>query len=58
MRIFKIEGGPVTWIIIILLFYMAVRSPSTLQGLLVAFGHFLGWVGSGVVRFLNGLGTK
>jgi hypothetical protein len=58
MKIFKIEGGPVTWIIIVLLFYMAVRDPSTLQGLLVGFGHLLGVVGSGFVKFLNGLGVK
>jgi hypothetical protein len=58
MKLFKIEGGPVTWIVIVLLFYMAVRSPGTLQGLFVGFGHVLGVVGSGTVKFLQGLGIK
>lgn len=58
MKIFKIEGGPVTWIVIVLLFYMAVRAPGTLQGLFVLFGHLLGTVGSGTVKFLTNLGVK
>jgi hypothetical protein len=58
MKILRIGGGPIFWAVILLLLYMAVRAPITLQGLFLGIGHLLGSIGKGFVQFLNDLGIK
>lgn len=58
MKILRIGGGPIFWAVILLLLYMAVRAPITLQGVFLGIGHLLGAIGKGFVQFLNDLGIK
>ena len=52
----KLWGGPIFWLIVLVLLYMAYKAPQTLSALIGSIFHLFGTIGNGFVQFLHNLG--